>query len=147
MNGKTPDPPRERTFSPDRKNWVDILEYGEIAMGAVKREYLTSFPIDGESSFILVAGNCRFLDSNRFLLWDFDTVILNYILENQTFHLSREEVGVDCRRIDIDALNLVDPTIVLLRADDAIERVTLSSSLAIFSPGRSSISSFLTKRQ
>lgn len=143
MNSNLSDPNKRRVYSPNQKYWVDIIEHGEIAMSAEQREFETSFDVDDTRSFVLVNAQCCFLDDDRFLLYDSNTVILNYIQDNQCMHLSREDVGEDCFWIDVDLQNISDPDLIFKRREKQDERVKLSKCLGLFSPGRSAISKYL----
>ena len=145
MSNQFPEPKKRRVYSPNKKNWVDIVEYGEIAMSAEKREYTTSFSIDGTIDFMLVNGGCCFLDDNRFIIYDSKLIVLNYLREGQTMFLNCENAGRDCFGLDVDVGDLTNPTIVIKKEPTTDVRLKLSEALQYFKPGRSPESQYLKR--
>ena len=111
MRIHSPTPPTRRIFSPNQKNWVDVIDHGEIAMSARKLEFITSFPIDGTNTFIFTNGESFFKDDNTFIIWNSNAILLFYVNENVAMHLKCEELVPPALSIQVLQMESFGPKI------------------------------------
>jgi hypothetical protein len=125
-----------RIFSPDKKNWVDVIDHGEIAMGASKLEFITSFHIEGVNSFIFTQGHCFFKDNETVILWNSSKILIYFIAEKEALHLTCEDIEPEAVAFKFLETETQNPKLKIYFKNDTTETKDLTSSLQRFQKGR-----------
>lgn len=136
MRVYTPAPPTRRIYSPNRRAWVDIVDHGEIAMSTSKLEFITSIPIEGANSFILIDGNCHFLDDTLLVIWNPTSILVYYLNEKIALHLTIDELDKSCASFKLENIESGNPMLEIYNNQTIIEKRELKNSLQLFKPGR-----------
>ena len=136
MEMHTPPPSIARVFSPDKKNWFDIVDHGEYRMNAVKKEFLTSFKVEGVDSFLTIEGECCFRDNDLFVLWESEKILVYDLRNKVALHLTKDEMEEGFLFFDIKDLASPDAQLELNWQDDRTETHRFYEAFQLLKPGR-----------